>query len=78
MRSGVATTEQAVQLEEEPEEDGERQAWPVERREAETLVAGLMELWGPPIETLSRAGRAFEGLEALLGGGRSGTFDLQV
>ena len=27
-------------------------------------------------ETLARAGRAFEGLEALLGGGRSGTFDL--
>lgn len=29
-------------------------------------------------ETLSRAGKAFEGLEVLLGGGRSGTFDLQV
>lgn len=29
-------------------------------------------------ETLSRAGKAFDGLEDLLGGGRSGTFDLQV
>ncbi len=29
-------------------------------------------------ETLSRAGKAFDGLEALLGGGRNGTFDLQV
>ena len=29
-------------------------------------------------ETLARAGKAFEGLEALLGGGRSGTFDLQA
>lgn len=29
-------------------------------------------------ETLSRAGKAFEGLEDLLGGGRSGTFDLQA
>ena len=29
-------------------------------------------------ETLARAGKAFDGLEALLGGGRSGTFDLQV
>lgn len=38
----------------------------------------LIALWGPPIETLSRAGRAFDGLEFLLGGGRSGTFDLQV
>lgn len=28
--------------------------------------------------TLGRAGKAFEGLEALLGGGRSGTFDLQA
>lgn len=29
-------------------------------------------------KTLGRAGKAFEGLEALLGGGRSGTFDLQA
>ena len=29
-------------------------------------------------ETLGRAGKAFDGLEALLGGGRNGTFDLQV
>ena len=50
MRSGAPTGQQAVQLEgeEELEEEEERQAWPVERREAETLVAGLMELWGRP------------------------------
>jgi hypothetical protein len=33
---------------------------------------------GARSETLARAGKAFEGLEVLLGGGRSGTFDLQV
>ena len=40
------------------------------------------ELMAVPVlarsETLARAGKAFEGLEVLLGGGRSGTFDLQV
>ena len=34
--------------------------------------------WRQPVETLSRAGRAFAGMEALLGGGRDGTFDLGV
>ena len=41
---------------------------------AEDLVAAMMEAWRMPILTLSRAGRAFEGLEGLLGG----FFDLGV
>ena len=64
--------------EEEEDEEKEEDSWSPERREAERLVAALLEQWGPPIQTLSRAGRAFEGLEALLGGARGGTFDLQV
>jgi hypothetical protein len=73
---------QAVEKKEDEQEaeevDEEAASWAPERREAEKLVAELMKLWGPPIATLSRAGRAFEGLEFLLGGGRSGSFDLQV
>ena len=38
-------------------------------------MKAMVELWEAPIQTLSRAGRAFEGLEALLGGEN---FDLQA
>ena len=35
-------------------------------------------MWRAPIDTLGKAGRALEGMEALLGGGAGGTFDLKV
>lgn len=37
-----------------------------------------MDVWQAPIDTLSKAGRAMEGIEALLGGAAGGSFDLQV
>ena len=37
-----------------------------------------MNMWRAPIDTLGKAGRALEGMEALLGGGAGGTFDLKV
>jgi hypothetical protein len=37
-----------------------------------------VDMWQAPIDTLSKAGRAMEGIEALLGGAAGGTFDLQV
>lgn len=78
-RSGVQVSEpSSSESAEIADEDDETSSWSPERQEAEKLVAELIALWGPPMETLSRAGRAFEGLEFLLGGGRSGTFDLQV
>lgn len=43
-----------------------------------TQVAGLVDLWQAPIDTLSKAGRAMEGIEALLGGAAGGAFDLKV
>ncbi|GAB4823718.1 hypothetical protein N2152v2_010764 [Parachlorella kessleri] len=64
------------EAEEEEEEEEERAAWSLERRTAEELAGELVAQWEKPISTLSRAGRAFEGLETLLGGGRGGSFDL--
>ena len=51
---------------------------PLDVRAAEALSAAIVQQWGPPLETLSRAGKAFEGLEGLLGGGAGGAagFDL--
>lgn len=51
---------------------------PLDVRAAEALVAAIVQQWGPPLQTLSRAGKAFEGLEGLLGGGAGGAagFDL--
>ena len=46
-----------------------------EKATAFALVKELYGTWQGPVETLGRAGRAFEGLEALLGGD---DFDLQV
>lgn len=47
-------------------------------RTAEKLVGELVDVWRGPIDTLSKAGRALEGIEALLGGASGGSFDLQV
>ena len=41
-------------------------------------MAGLVDMWRAPIDTLSKAGRAMEGIEALLGGAAGGSFDLKV
>lgn len=82
MRAGKSATIQATAAgpsEEEAEAaEAQRQieaAWSPQQRIAETLVKGMRAQWEPAITTLSRAGRAFEGLEALLGGA---AFDLQV
>lgn len=50
---------------------------PLDKRTALECTKELYNKWQQPIDTLSKAGRAFEGLEALLGGGASGSFDLQ-
>lgn len=50
----------------------ERASWSPERLCAEDLVGELVSRWKKPILTLSQAGRAFDGLESLLGG----AFDL--
>lgn len=68
----------AVSTDEDDDADDDSSGWSEERRVAETLVAEMVEVWRAPIETLSKAGKAFEGLECLLGGGRNGTFDLKV
>ena len=65
--------------EEEDDDDEEgRTAWSLERRTAEELVAELAALWQAPMDALANAGKAFEGLEALLGGASGGSFDLKV
>jgi hypothetical protein len=52
---------------------------PLDRRTAMALAKELYGTWQAPINALSKAGRAFAGLEALLGGARDGSnFDLQV
>lgn len=62
--------------EDEDEAAEERAGWSFERQTAEALVSELVQKWQKPIETLSKAGRAFDGLESLLGGARGGAFDL--
>ena len=64
----------------EDDEDGaeDRATWSLERRTAEELVQGLVEQWQAPMDALANAGKAFEGLEALLGGASGGSFDLKV
>lgn len=47
-------------------------AAPPEKRIAVELLKELFTTWKTPMETLSKAGRAFDGLEALLGGGGGG------
>ena len=75
---GVQAAKPEAETEVAEEEEDPQAGWSLEQKTAEALAAELINVWGPPIQTLSRAGRAFGGLEALLGGGRSGTFDLQV
>ena len=50
-------------------EEEERASWSEERRTAEGLVGAMVAQWEKPIAALDRAGKAFDGLEALLGGG---------
>ena len=64
--------------EEQEDSAAERASWTRERSIAEALVGKVMQQWQGPISTLSRAGKAFEGLEALLGGALGGGFDLGV
>ncbi len=64
--------------EEQEDSAAERASWTRERSIAEALVGKVMQQWQGPISTLSRAGKAFEGLEALLGGAQGGGFDLGV
>lgn len=79
-KTGVDPAAEAARRSEEEEEAAEAQrqleaAWSPQQRIAETLVRGMRTAWGPAMQTLERAGRAFDGLEALLGGT---AFDLQV
>lgn len=77
LSNGQPKAAAAAAEEEESEPDPQeviRASWTPDRRTAEDLVAAMMEAWRMPILTLSRAGRAFEGLEGLLGG----FFDLGV
>ena len=55
--------------------DAIQAAWSPEKRTAERLVAGLAAQWEAPMLAMARAGRAFAGLEAVLGGD---AFSLQV
>ena len=61
--------------EDREEMDAIQAAWTPEKRNAERLVAELAEKWEAPMLAMSRAGRAFAGLEAVLGGD---AFSLQV
>ncbi|KAG7670575.1 hypothetical protein Ndes2437B_g05113 [Nannochloris sp. 'desiccata'] len=72
--STTTTTAQQQQREQEEAEAAallaeEQATWTPERRTAEELVSTLVSQWEKPIAALDRAGRAFDGLEALLGGG---------
>lgn len=77
-RTGAAAQETVQETEAEEAGAAGEESWSPSQRIAHRLVNEVVEMWGPPIQALARAGRAFEGLEALLGGGRSGAFDLQV
>lgn len=46
--------------EEEEEEEEEHEDWAPERQSAEAMVAALVQQWQRPINTLSKAGKAFE------------------
>ena len=77
-RTAEAATSTARQEEEEEAAEAQRQLearWSPQQRIAEALVKGMRSAWEPAMLTLARAGRAFDGLEALLGGS---TFDLQA
>lgn len=86
MRSGrtlssvaaVALPDDEAEKEREEELAAQQASWTKERIIAEGLVGKLVQQWQGPISTLARAGKAFEGLEALLGGAQGGSFDLGV
>lgn len=60
------------------DDEDESSSWSLEKRTAEELGADMAAQWAAPIDALSKAGKAFEGLEALLGGASGGSFDLKV
>ena len=75
----AAAKAEAAGEEEDDDDDAEGRAeWSLERRTAEELVEGLAAQWQAPMDALANAGKAFEGLEALLGGASGGSFDLKV
>ena len=63
---------------EDEDDEGGRAEWSLERRTAEELVEELVAVWQAPMDALANAGKAFEGLESLLGGASGGSFDLKV
>ncbi|KAI7841137.1 hypothetical protein COHA_005107 [Chlorella ohadii] len=74
--TAAAATASQQSSDEDEEGEEERASWSLERQTAEALVAALVAQWQKPIDTLGKAGRAFDGLESLLGGARGGSFDL--
>ncbi len=76
--SAAAKAEAAAADEDDDDGAEDRATWSLERRTAEELVQGLVEQWQAPMDALANAGKAFEGLEALLGGASGGSFDLKV
>ena len=76
--AAVALPEDEAEKEREEELAAQQASWTKERIIAEGLVGKLVQQWQGPISTLARAGKAFEGLEALLGGAQGGSFDLGV
>ena len=76
--AAVALPDDEEDQEDQEHSAAERASWTRERSIAEALVGKVMQQWQGPIPTLSRAGKAFEGLEALLGGAQGGGFDLGV
>ncbi|KAL6778245.1 hypothetical protein ACKKBG_A17460 [Auxenochlorella protothecoides x Auxenochlorella symbiontica] len=77
-RAPVPGQPQPGNSEVEEEEPDSTEPKTKEEEAAQKLVAALVKMWREPLTTLSRAGRAFEGMEALLGGGRGdpNAFDL--
>ena len=76
--ASAAAPAQAAAEEDDDDDAEDRAAWSLERRTAEELVEGLVAQWQAPMDALANAGKAFEGLEALLGGASGGSFDLKV
>ena len=76
--ASAAAAADAAADEDDDDSAEDRTAWSLERRTAEELVQGLVEQWQAPMDALANAGKAFEGLEALLGGASGGSFDLKV
>jgi hypothetical protein len=58
--AAAAVSPQQAAEEEEEEEAEEREGWSFERQTAEALVAAVVAQWRRPIDTLGKAGRAFD------------------